>query len=206
MKNKGAKQSYFEIGERLENVRAKVRQPTVSAFHGRLREGWTRGISLRTASNYHRGKREASLAYLSRVVKVFGVRPAYLLLGEEPVFASEEAHWELEVEAAAARDEREENQMEEVWAALPEIRGQPLQVRHFFLEVWSSFNNTGWYHAGVRDYLHADVAYRVRDLLMTPFSPRRPDVSTNQFANYATAMLLALNLAVDVPFSPSKEK
>lgn len=194
-----------QIAGRLENVRAKAKAK-LSAFHARLAEGWSDPVGLRAAQNYHGGTREAPARYLKRVAEVYGVRPAYLLTGEEPVFEEDEERWRIDGELAAAKDDWETRRMEEFWAAFPELQQMPLQVRHFFLEVWSSFNGTGWLYAPVRGHLHPDVGKRVADLLMAPFGKGgRPIVLSDEFADYATAMLLALNLAVRVPFSPPQE-
>jgi hypothetical protein len=194
------------LAERLENIRSQVGLATVRAFHARLAVGWASPPRERSAQNYHGATREASPAYLRRVCEVFGVRPAYLLLGEEPVFEADAKRWKIEGELAEEQDGWEAGRLEEFWAEFPELTQLPTHIRYQFLEAWSDLNSTGWYWDAVRGHLDFEIGRRVHGLLMAPFGAGRPTVLSQEFADYATAMLLALSLAVRVRFTPTSEE
>ena len=115
--------------------------------------------------------------------------------------------WEKETEAAGQRDTTDEEQMKRFWEALPGLDRLPLQVRHFFLEVWSAYSGTGWYWSGVRSHLDPAHGKRIAQGLLAPFEHRgTPQILTDEFADYATTMLQALKLSTRVPVDSTEDE
>ena len=192
------------ISVRLEHVRTRTGHPDVKAFWEALCKEWEAPTSYESARFYHMRGRAPSVEYVTRVSDRFGVSLDYLLKGDGPMFWSEviqEQGWAVvSVDDVEGADEAGWRKLERVWSAFPPIRSLPAGTRLLFIDVWAAYSNIGWVEPSIYYALDEAFGQRLAALILAPFEPGpAPHTATDEFNDFAVAMLQALKLATRVP-------
>jgi hypothetical protein len=187
------------MAQRLEDVRARSGFPSLRSFWIHLADGWTKEdgwVSYEAVRNYHYD-RDPPGAYVARVVEVFSdyCTAQWLLTGKGPVTPAD---------AVLATEERGELGIALRWQ-LDFLGNLPLAVSAALVNYGTLRHAARWRDPEGAILADHDDARDAWDIVLSAFPEGRQPLSGAAFANYALAMISALNFALDVPTIPKEE-